>query len=118
MRQNKISGLPVIENGKLVGIVTETDIFDALIDILGVKKAHSRIDLYVRERPGTLAEITSMIAENGINILNTVVYYEDKKDRYKIILRLESLENDELIKKFAAKGYEIESVIVRAEEDK
>ncbi len=118
MRQNKISGLPVIENGKLVGIVTETDIFDALIDILGVKKAHSRIDLYVRERPGTLAEITSVIAESGINILNTVVYYEDKKDRYKIILRLESLQNDELIKKFAAKGYEIESVIVRAEEDK
>lgn len=117
MRQNKISGLPVIENGKLVGIVTETDIFDALIDILGVKKAHSRIDLYVRERPGTLAEITSVIAESGINILNTVVYYEDKKDRYKIILRLESLQNDELIKKFAAKGYEIESVIVRAEED-
>jgi len=117
MRQNKISSLPVIENGKLVGIVTETDIFDALIDILGVKKAHSRIDLYVRERPGTLAEITSIIAESGINILNTVVFYEDKKDRYKIILRLESLENDELIKKLAAKGYEIESVMVRAEED-
>lgn len=118
MRSNKISGLPVLDNEKLVGIVTETDIFDALIDILGVKKAHSRIDLYVRERPGTLAEITAIIAECGINILNTVVYYEDKKDRYKIILRLESLENDDLIKKFAAKGYEIESVIVRGEEDK
>lgn len=117
MRQNKISGLPVVENEKLVGIVTETDIFDALIDILGVKKAHSRIDLYVKERPGTLAEIIGMISDKGINILNTVVFYEDKKDRYKIILRLDSLETAELIKEFETKGYEIESVIVRAEED-
>ncbi len=118
MRFNKISGLPVVDKEKLVGIVTETDIFDALIDILGVKRAHSRIDLLVRERPGTLAEIISLVAEAGINILNTVVYYEEKKDRYRIILRLESLDNDELIKKITAKGYEIESVIVRAEEDR
>ncbi|NLB52651.1 MAG: CBS domain-containing protein [Syntrophomonadaceae bacterium] len=117
MRQNKISGLPVLENGKLVGIVTETDIFDALIDILGVKKVHSRIDLYVKERPGRLAEITAIIANNGVNILNTVVYYEEKKEKYKVILRLESLENEALIKAFEAQGYEIESVIVRAEED-
>ena len=117
MSFNKISGLPVVDKEKLVGIVTETDIFDALIDILGVKKAHSRIDLLVRERPGTLAEIISLVAEAGINILNTVVYYEEKKDRYRIILRLESLDNDELIKKITAKGYEIESVIVKAEED-
>jgi acetoin utilization protein AcuB len=45
MRQHRISGLPVIDEGQLVGIVTETDIFDALIDILGVKQPHSRIDL-------------------------------------------------------------------------
>ncbi len=117
MRSKKVSGLPVLDNEKLVGIVTETDIFDALIDILGVKKAHSRIDLYVRERPGTLAEIIAIIANNGINILNTVVYYEDKKDKYKIILRLESLENEAVIKELESKGYEIESIIVRSEED-
>ena len=117
MRSKKVSGLTVLDNEKLVGIVTETDIFDALIDILGVKKAHSRIDLYVRERPGTLAEIIAIIANNGINILNTVVYYEDKKDKYKIILRLESLENEAVIKELESKGYEIESIIVRSEED-
>ena len=39
MRQNKISGLPVIENDQLVGIITETDVFDALIDILGDHKS-------------------------------------------------------------------------------
>lgn len=112
MRSNKISGLPVVENGKLVGIITETDIFDALIDILGVKTAHSRIDFYVKERPGSLAEVTGLIGEKGINILNTVMYFDEKKNRYKMILRIEDMNNGPVIEELNARGYEVESVIV------
>ena len=90
MRQNKISGLPVLEGDELVGIITETDVFDALIDILGVHKPHSRIDVYISEAPGTLADLTGMIASKGINILNAVAYHDDKKDRYKAIIRVET----------------------------
>jgi acetoin utilization protein AcuB len=118
MSENKISGLPVIdEQGKLVGIVTETDIFDALIDILGVKRTHSRIDFYVKERPGTLAEIADMIAEKGKNILNTVAYYDAKRDMYKLIFRLEELEVDDIVGELRARCYEVESVIVRQENE-
>ncbi|HWQ75351.1 MAG TPA: CBS domain-containing protein, partial [Syntrophomonas sp.] len=70
MREYKVSGLPVIdENEKLVGIITETDIFDAFIDILGVSRPHTRIDFYTSDRPGTIAGITGMIAEKGKNIV-------------------------------------------------
>ncbi|HRU33343.1 MAG TPA: CBS domain-containing protein, partial [bacterium] len=37
MRDNQISGLPVVEDGKIVGIVTETDIFDMLVKLLGFR---------------------------------------------------------------------------------
>jgi acetoin utilization protein AcuB len=114
MRKNRISSLPVIDDGKLVGIVTETDIFGALIDILGVNESHSRIDLYVPSGPGSLAEITGLIAGRGINIINAVVYYDDKKFRYKTIIRIEELNCDDLVKELKNKGYEIESVIVSA----
>ncbi len=118
MRENKVSGLPVIDDkGKLVGIVTETDIFDAMIDILGVKRTHSRIDFYVKERPGTLAEIVNMIAEKGKNILNTVAYYDAKRDMYKLIFRLEELEVDDIVKELRDRCYEVESVIIRQEND-
>ncbi|MEN6328640.1 MAG: CBS and ACT domain-containing protein [Syntrophomonas sp.] len=112
MRANKISGLPVVDNGKLVGIITETDIFEALIDILGVKTAHSRIDFYVKERPGSMAEVTGLIGEKGINILNTVMYFDEKKNRYKMILRIEDMNNVPIVEELKARGYEIESVIV------
>lgn len=112
MRKYTISGLPVIENDQLVGIVTETDIFDALIDILGVKQPHSRIDLDVVNGPGRLAEITGIIAEKGLNIINTVVYYDEKKYKYKVIIRVEEFECGEVVKELQKRGYEIESVMV------
>ncbi len=113
MRENKVSGLPVLEQDKLVGIVTETDIFDALIDILGVNIAHSRIDCFVKDRPGSLAEVTGLIAEKAINILNAVVYFDNKSQRYKMILRIEDLKYEPLLEELQKRGYEIESVIVR-----
>ncbi|MEN6350905.1 MAG: CBS and ACT domain-containing protein [Syntrophomonas sp.] len=112
MRKNKVSGLPVTDNGQLVGIVTETDIFDALIDILGVKTAHSRIDFYVKDRPGSVAEVTGLIGEKGIDILNTVMYFDDKKGKYKMILRMEEMDYKPVVAELEARGYEIESVIV------
>ena len=87
-----------MDGDKLVGIITETDLFDALIDILGVKKPHSRIDIYISESPGTLADLTGMIAAKGVNILNTVAYYDDKKDRYKVIIRVETRDSEPIIK--------------------
>ncbi|MGI5879968.1 MAG: CBS and ACT domain-containing protein [Syntrophomonadaceae bacterium] len=112
MRHNVISGLPVVDDGKLVGIVTETDIFDAFIDILGVKKPHSRIDVYIMDRPGTLVDLIGIISSKGISLLNTVVYYDEKKDKYKAILRVETLDCEAIVEDIKKHGYEIDSVIV------
>lgn len=115
MRNNRISGLPVVENGKLVGIVTETDIFAAFIDILGVNKEHSRIDLYTSDRPGTIAAITGVIAKLGKNILNTVVYFDSQKGQYRMIIRIEELDCHDVVEELKKSGYEVESVIVSPE---
>lgn len=113
MREYKVSGLPVIdENEKLVGIITETDIFDAFIDILGVSRPHTRIDFYTSDRPGTIAGITGMIAEKGKNIVNTVVFFDKKKNQYKMVIRIEELECQDVVEALKDRGYEVESVII------
>jgi acetoin utilization protein AcuB len=89
MREHQISGLPVVQQGQLVGIITETDIFDALIDILGVKKKHTRLELYSEDRVGVLAEMTGTLARHNLNILNAVVFFEETTGKYKVILRVE-----------------------------
>lgn len=112
MLQHQISGLPVLEGEQLVGIITETDLFRALIDILGVKRPHTRIDTLIPEGPGSLAEITGLMASRGINIINTVVYFDDTLNKYKVILRIEELDYEPVVEALRSKGYQIESVIV------
>lgn len=113
MRFNKVSGLPVVdENEKLVGIITETDIFDAFIDILGVTRPHTRIDFYTSDRVGTIADITGMIAEKGKNIVNTVVFFDKKYSSYKMVIRIEELECQDVVDALKDRGYEVESVII------
>lgn len=117
MREHKVSGLPVVdENEKLVGIVTETDIFDAFVDILGVKRTHTRIDFYTSDRPGTIAQITGMIAQKGKNILNTVVFFDKKKNMYKMVVRLEELDCQDVVEALKDRGHEVESVIITQED--
>lgn len=113
MRINKVSGLPVIDDQEnLVGIITETDLFDAFIDILGVYRPHTRIDFYTSDRPGTIAGITGLIAEKGKNILNTVVFYDKKKSKYKMVIRIEELDCQDVVEALKDRGHEVESVII------
>ena len=73
MREHQIGGIPVLEDGNLVGIITETNIFDAFIDILGVSRPGTRIDMEVDERVGAVAAVTGIIAQHGISIENIVL---------------------------------------------
>ena len=72
MREHKIGGLPVVEDGRLVGIITETDIFDAFVDLLGMRKPGVRVEVDCADRPGVLARIASTIASHGLNIHSVV----------------------------------------------
>ena len=74
MADNKIGGLPVLEGDKLVGIITETDIFRILVELLGAHLAGVRVTLSVREGKGVLARLTKIIADLGANIISVVTY--------------------------------------------
>lgn len=69
MVENTISCLPVMDGETLVGIITETDVFKALVEILGGEESGLRIILNMPDRVGQLALIANNIAEAGANIL-------------------------------------------------
>ena len=69
MADSKIGGLPVVKNGDLVGIITETDIFKVFLELLGARQKGLRVTLRIPERMGEMARITTAIARLGGNIL-------------------------------------------------
>ena len=69
MADNKIGGLPVMRDDKLVGIITETDMFKIFLEMLGARERGVRLSMLIPEKKGTLAKIAGTIADMGGNIL-------------------------------------------------
>ncbi len=69
MADNKIGGLPVVMNGALVGIITETDLFKVFLGLLGAREKGIRATVSVTDAPGQLAGVTRAIADRGGSII-------------------------------------------------
>ncbi|HHY22784.1 MAG TPA: CBS domain-containing protein, partial [Clostridiaceae bacterium] len=65
LRDNRVGALPVIQDGAVVGIITETNIFDAFIDLLGFRDSGTRISVEVEDSPGILANVANVIKGFG-----------------------------------------------------
>jgi acetoin utilization protein AcuB len=65
MADNKIGGLPVMRDGGVVGIITETDLFKMFLEILGAREMGIRVTVLVVEKPGELAKLTKAVSEAG-----------------------------------------------------
>ena len=65
MADNKIGGLPVMSNGGVVGLITETDLFKILLELMGARETGVRVTVVVPDRPGELGELTQAITRAG-----------------------------------------------------
>ncbi|HNT24092.1 MAG TPA: CBS and ACT domain-containing protein [Anaerolineales bacterium] len=69
MVDNKVGGLPVMHEQKLVGIITETDLFKIFLKLLGEDEPGLRVTVVVPNRPGELAKLTHAITSIGGDFL-------------------------------------------------
>ena len=69
MADNKIGGLPVMRDGHVIGIITETDLFKVFLELLGAREAGVRVTALVEDKPGRLAALTEAIAAKKGNFI-------------------------------------------------
>ena len=74
MRDNKIEILPVVEDGALVGVITESDLLDSFIDIMGFRDPGTRLTIEAKDQPGVLATLTGITANHHANIQHLAVH--------------------------------------------
>jgi len=109
MRENKANCLLVLEAEELVGIITQTDIFDAFIEFFGLKKAGTRLVLEARDRVGALAELLNVIKDMNINVRGIVIHRKDN-DLLHIVVRVNTVEPEPLVKELEARGIPVISI--------
>jgi acetoin utilization protein AcuB len=88
MLDENIGCLPVLDNGNLVGIISDKDIFHALVDITGVRHGGNRICVTIEDRPGSIREVADIIRQYGFHLAGILTSYEGVKDGYrKVVIR-------------------------------
>jgi len=104
--KHKISGIPVVKDKKLVGIITETDILRAFINMMGILTASSRIDVVIGDEPDSFKTALQIINDAGGDIINVGMTAEqDGKRLY--YFRLTACKTDVIKEALEGKGYRV-----------
>lgn len=104
--KHKISGMPVVQSNRLVGIITEPDILRAFIDMMGILTGSSRIDVVMKDEPGAFNEALQIINNTGGDIIN-VGMTAQQTSRKIYYFRLAACKTDILKIALEEKGFEV-----------
>lgn len=106
MRDHSVSFLPVVDDNKLVGIITESDIFDAFIELLGFREKGTRLTIEAVDAPGIMSKLTSIIGDFGANISNVAVY-QGTAGKSTVVIGINSLNTSDIEKTIEEQGFRI-----------
>lgn len=96
MADSKIGGLPVLRSGKLVGIITETDLFKIFLELMGARTKALRVTAAIDDKPGALAKITKAISDAGGNFVSFGQFAGDDPSNKIITFKVAGLKKDEV----------------------
>jgi acetoin utilization protein AcuB len=106
--KQKIGGLPVVEKGRLVGMITTSDILQAFLDVMGASEETStRIDFVLEGEGCGLAEASRIISHEGGEVLSVGTYRKTWGETPVCYLRLRSGDADAIAKVLRERGFEV-----------
>ena len=98
MLASKISGLPVMDDGnRMVGIVTQSDLFRATLYITGLRKRGFHLAFVLEDTPGSIMEIVNVVRQFGGRMASILSTYERAPDGYRnVYLRFTQVSRDRI----------------------
>jgi len=91
MADKKIGSLPVTQESRLVGIITETTLFRIFLEMFAAREPGIRISAMVKNIPGTLANVTRAIFESGGNIIALGTFQGDNTELSGVMLKVNGI---------------------------
>lgn len=97
MADYEVSGLPVMREGKLVGMITETDLFKVFLELFAARESGVRLTVEVPRTPGQLAKLTKAIFELGGDILALGTFLGESSETGQITMKVDGVSIDALV---------------------
>ncbi len=107
MADQKISSLPVMRGMRLVGIITETDLFKVFLELLGAREQGVRLTMLIPEEKGMLASLTGEIASMGGNVLALGTFRGEDPTNRMVTVKVADVPSEKLVAIMEALGMEI-----------
>ena len=106
MATRKISALPVTEEGRLIGIVTETDVLGFFVRAMGVLEPSSRLNVVVGDEACPVGTVVRVVEETGIGV-SSVMTLETSTGERELMLRLATIDPGPAVRALEARGYAV-----------
>jgi len=114
MQKNRINALPVIEDEKLVGIITSSDVMRVLLRAIGFGEGSARFIVLVEDRVGVIAEVSRILKDQEISILSLVTWPEkDYPGIYQLVMRVAAKDKDNAVLALRDQGFKVLTEYVR-----
>ena len=108
LHSRKIGSLPVVEDGKLVGIITSTDVMEVLLDGLGIQEESGRLMVLVKDRIGVLADVCTILKNANISIGSMITLpLHQYPGIHQLVMRVSSADRDEAVESLISQGYRV-----------
>ncbi|HUV73007.1 MAG TPA: CBS domain-containing protein [Anaerolineae bacterium] len=106
MADHRIGALPVMHNSKLVGIITETDIFKALLELMGAREPGVRLTMRIPEGQGVLPLCTETMTRLGGRVLALVTWSAEEPDYRVVTAKVTGVDREKLTEGIGKLGVE------------
>jgi len=106
MADNQIGALPVVHDGKLVGIITETDLFKIFLELLGAREPGIRVTMKVLEGQAMLPQITGAISGLEGHVLALTTWSGDEPGTRVVTVKVSGVDREKLVSNIGDLGVE------------
>jgi acetoin utilization protein AcuB len=107
MTEYKIGCLPVLEGGRLEGIVTTTDVMSMMAEMMGVSEVGSRIEVEVPAAGGATAEVARIIEGQGVSIASIAGVPIPERGRTILVMRVRTINPRPVVRALEEAGYRV-----------
>ncbi|KAA0549072.1 CBS domain-containing protein [Bacillus sp. BGMRC 2118] len=106
--EHKIGCLPIVSDGKLIGIITETDMLHTLVQLTGANQPGSQLEIRVPNKAGMLSEVAAIMKQRKVNILSVLVYPSTDELHKTLVFRVQTMNPLVLIQDLKANQYDVQ----------
>lgn len=96
MADKKIGGLPVVDGERVVGMITETDLFKVFLELMGARDKGIRVTATIEDKPGELAKVTKAVANAGGNFVSFGFFSGPDASTKILTFKVEGIKQEEI----------------------